>query len=58
MLEQPHEIRGEAGAVGAVGHAVVEGERQRQDQPRDDLARRAPPPPAGARATPRMATSG
>ena len=36
MLEQPHEIRGQAGAIGAVGHAVVEGERQRQDEPRDD----------------------
>ena len=30
--------RGETRAVGAVGHAVVEGERERQQQPRHDLA--------------------
>ena len=49
VLEQPHEIRGQAGAIGAVGHAVVEGERERQDEPRDDASRRGPrPPPARA----------
>src|SRR5256885_1880580 len=38
LLQALDDRRGEAGAVGAVGHAVVEREGERQQQARHDLA--------------------
>src|SRR6266480_3791781 len=37
-LQSPHDGGGEAGGVGAVGDPVVEGERERQEDPGDDVA--------------------
>ena len=38
MLEATHDVGGEAGAVGAVRDSMVERQRERQQEPGDDVA--------------------